>query len=141
MKILDLGSGKHKVEGAFTVDVDASTNPDLVFDLNESYELLRTKLPHQKWDKIVCKNVVNYFKSYDVLQDFLYEVKYLLSDDGIIELEFMNIANKEGLRLHYLTIKTMLWDAGLESTLKTKRHWLIPTGNVKVLAIREIKTI
>jgi SAM-dependent methyltransferase len=133
-RILDLGSGLHPTPEAFTVDFDEAVKPDLVFDLRNSFIGLAFALPYQKWDEIHCKNVINYFPNLNSVERLFLEVNYLLAEGGRFYLEFMNYANKEGLRLHYYTVKRLLDKTGFESRLETKRHLLVPTGNVRIAA-------
>ena len=133
MKILDLGAGYAPVPNAFRVDVNKNYDPDLVFDLNDAWGKLRSNLPAE-WDEIYCKNVINYLDSLENVENLFSEVSFLLKPNGVFHLEFMNIANKEGLRLHYLTVRRLLIKTGFNCRLETKRHWIVPTGNVKVTA-------
>lgn len=134
--VLDLGSGKYSREpGHFTVDYNKDYTPQLVADVFQDgfWDLL----PKKKWKKIVCKNVVNYAPSYGAVKEFLLKVKDHLEPDGVFELDFMNVSNfftERGVLLFSPYImKPLLLSVGFKSTFLTKRHWVVPTGNVRVV--------
>ena len=129
---LNLGSGNDYREGWINIDINPKLKADYYCDLENAD--LPTILNHERFKVIRCANVINYFSSRQNMHAFLNNLRLLLEPDGVIELEFMNWFNKEGLRLSLFEVYVLLWDLNYNVKVLTPRHWIIPTGNVKLEA-------
>lgn len=127
---LNLGCGEDYRRGWTNVDINHKFKADYYCNLEDAD--LPTILKHKRFSVIRCANVINYFNNRENMYDFLDNLKFLLEDNGVIELEFMNWSNGEGLRLSLIEMIINLWNLGYQVKILTPRHFIIPTGNVKL---------
>ena len=79
MKIVNLGCGSKKLNGAINIDCDASLNPDKVMNLNKKWDFQDSSI-----DKIVSNCVIEHLHC--ELSFFVFECKRILKPNGEIKL-------------------------------------------------------
>ncbi len=57
-RVLHLGAGRKKIEGAVTLDINPRANPDVVWDLN----VFPYPFPDVAFDVIVCEHVIEHLR-------------------------------------------------------------------------------
>jgi SAM-dependent methyltransferase len=85
-KILNLGSGNKKIEGATNVDMSPETNPDIVSDVptfvaNEAAET---------WDEVHMYHVLEHFDKHTAMQ-LLIDIHRILKPGGAVIIECPDI--------------------------------------------------
>lgn len=138
MKTLNLGCGAKKRAGEYGVDVASFDGVDLVADVFDG--IFWGRLPRQKWGRIVCFNVLNYAPSRESARRFLSHVHNHLSKNGNFEVHIVNwfpAWEEKALMLNAWWLKRELKNAGFSRVnFLTPRHFIIPTGNVKMEAFK-----
>lgn len=70
MKILDLGCGKNKVPGAVGIDVNDSSDADIIHDLNKFPYPFESDI----FDEIVCNQILEHVEDVFLVMEELYRI-------------------------------------------------------------------
>ena len=86
MKVLDIGCGSRKHEGAFGIDIDPQSAADLVHDLN----IFPYPIPDNEYDLIICKDILEHLD--DVVKT-IEEIHRIAKPDCRVEIAVPSLSS------------------------------------------------
>ena len=79
MKILDIGCGKNKAKGAIGIDINPSSDADIIHDLN----IFPWPLADDEFDKIICRDILEHI---DDIPKTMEEIWRIGKNGAIVEI-------------------------------------------------------